>query len=63
VRDVNSDPFGPPIETPEIKRTRPGMPRKVVGEMVIINVQGRAATAIITRARQEIHTGDEVEIQ
>ena len=63
VRDVNSDPFGPPIETPEIKRTRPGMPRKVVGELVIINVQGRAATAIITRARQEIHTGDEVEIQ
>jgi hypothetical protein len=63
VRDTKSDPFGPPIETPEIKRKRPEMPRKVVGEMVIINVQGRAATAIITRAGQEIHTGDEVEIQ
>jgi hypothetical protein len=63
VKDSKSDPFGPPIETPEIKRTRPEMPRKVVGELVIINVQGRAATAIITRAGQEIHTGDEVEIQ
>ncbi|MCA1630758.1 MAG: hypothetical protein LC785_06470 [Acidobacteria bacterium] len=63
VKDTKSDPFGPPIETPEIKRTRPEMPRKVVGELVIINVQGRAATAIITRAGQEIHTGDEVEIQ
>jgi hypothetical protein len=63
VRDTNSDPFGPPIKTPEIKRTRPEMPRKVVGELVIINVQGRAATAIITRAGQEIHTGDEVEIR
>lgn len=63
VRDTKSDPFGPPIETPEIKRKRPEMPRKVVGELVIINVQGRAATAIITRAGQEIHTGDEVEIR
>jgi hypothetical protein len=63
VRDTKSDPFGPPIETPEIKRKRPEMPRKVVGELVILNVQGRAATAIVTRAGQEIHTGDEVEIQ
>jgi hypothetical protein len=63
VKDVNSDPFGPPIETPEIKHTRPEMPRKIVGEIVIINVQGRAATAIITRIAQEIHTGDEVELR
>jgi hypothetical protein len=63
VKDTKSDPFGPPIETPEIKRKRPAMPRKVVGELVVINVQGRAATAIITRAGQEIHTGDEVEIR
>jgi hypothetical protein len=63
VKDTNSDPFGPPIETPEIKRTRPQMPRKIVGEIIILNVQGRAATAIITRVAQEIHTGDEVELQ
>jgi hypothetical protein len=63
IRDTKSGAKGQPIETPEIKRTRPEMPRKVVGEIVVLNVQGRAATAIITRVAQEIHTGDEVEIQ
>jgi hypothetical protein len=63
VRDMKSGAKGQPIETPEIKRTRPEMPRKVVGEIVVLNVQGRAATAVITRVAQEIHTGDEVEIR
>jgi hypothetical protein len=52
-----------PMTTHEIKRRRPPVPRKVVGEMVILNVQTRTATAIITRVAQEIHTGDFVEIQ
>ena len=52
-----------PITTREIKRNRPLMPRKIVGEMVIIDVQTRTATAIITRAVGEVHTGDWVEIQ
>jgi hypothetical protein len=52
-----------PITTREIKRHRPPMPRKVVGEMVVIVVQARTATAIITRAALEAHTGDWVEIQ
>jgi hypothetical protein len=39
------------------------MPRKIVGEMVIIDVQTRTATAIITRTVGEVHTGDWVEIQ
>jgi hypothetical protein len=52
-----------PITTREIKRHRPPVPRKVVGEMVILNVQTRTATAIITRVAQEIHTGDFVELQ
>jgi hypothetical protein len=52
-----------PITTPEIKDKRPPMPRKVVGEMVVINIQARTATAIITRAVTEAHTGDWVEIQ
>lgn len=37
--------------------------RKVVGEMVILNVKERTATALITRTAQEIHTGDWVEVQ
>lgn len=52
-----------PITTREIKRRRPPVPRKVVGEMVILHVQTRTATAIITRVAQEIHTGDFVELQ
>jgi hypothetical protein len=52
-----------PITTREVKRHRPLMPRKIVGEMVIIEVQSRTATAIITRVAAEVHTGDWVEIQ
>ena len=52
-----------PITTREIRRKRPHVPRKVVGELVILNVQTRTATAIITRVAQEIHTGDFVELQ
>ena len=54
---------GNPITTPEIKDKRPPMPRKIVGEMVILNVQRRTATGIITRVAQEIHTGDFVEVK
>lgn len=52
-----------PITTREIKRHRPTLPRKVVGEAVILSVQARTATAVITRVAQEVHTGDFVEIQ
>jgi len=52
-----------PITSKEVKRHRPPMPRKIVGEMVVINVDARTATAIITRVVGEVHTGDWVEIQ
>jgi len=52
-----------PITTREVKRHRPLMPRKIVGEIVVIDVQLRTATAIITRVAGEVHTGDWVEIQ
>jgi hypothetical protein len=51
------------VNTKQVKRDRPSMPRKVVGEMVVIDVQTRTATAIITRVASEVHTGDWVEIQ
>lgn len=59
----NSGPYGPMITTAKVKRNRPPVPRKVVGEMVILGVQEHTATAIITRVSQEVHTGDYVEIQ
>jgi hypothetical protein len=52
-----------PITSKEVKRHRPQMPRKIVGEMVVLNVESRTATAIITRVVGEVHTGDWVEIQ
>ena len=37
------------ITTEEAKRGRPANLRKVVGELVILNVKGKTATAVITR--------------
>lgn len=54
---------GSPILPSEIKHRRPEPPRKIVGEAMIINVQVRTATAIITRVAQEVHTGDFVELR
>jgi hypothetical protein len=47
----------------QVKNHRPRLPRLVVGELVVIAVQGKSATAIITRTTQEAHTGDWVELQ
>ena len=51
------------VTTEDAKEGRPAGLRKVVGELVILNVKQRTATAVITRTLQEIHTGDNVEIQ
>lgn len=63
VKDVDGSMYGPTVKTPEIKRSRPSVPRKVVGEVVVLRVEGRTATAVVTRVAQEIHTGDAVEVQ
>lgn len=49
---------GSPITTSKVRSRRPGMPWKIVGEAMILNVQDRTATAIITSSVQEVHTGD-----
>ena len=63
VKDVDGPKSGQTVKTPAIKRARPAVPRKVVGELVVLRVEGRTATAVVTRVAQEIHTGDAVEIQ
>jgi hypothetical protein len=63
VKDVDGPKKGSTVKTPEIKRARPAVPRQVVGEMVVLRVEGRTATAVVTRVAQEIHTGDAVEVQ
>ena len=61
--DVGGSMHSETVKTPEIKRHRPAVPRKVVGEIVVLRVEGRTATAVVTRVAQEIHTGDAVEVQ
>ena len=63
LRDAKGSYKFRPITSREIKLGRPDLPRKIIGEMVIIDVQTRTATAIITRVATEVHTGDWVEIQ
>ena len=53
---------GKAVTTSRAKDGRPDM-RKVVGELVVLNVKERTATAVIVRNAQEIHTGDWVELQ
>ncbi|HEV7890393.1 MAG TPA: hypothetical protein VGP08_07130 [Pyrinomonadaceae bacterium] len=63
VKDPDGPKSGETVKTIKIKRSRPPVPRKVVGELVILRVEGRTATAVVTRTAQEIHTGDAVEVQ
>ncbi|MGH9879837.1 MAG: hypothetical protein ACRD6N_00275 [Pyrinomonadaceae bacterium] len=48
----------PPVPSSQIAHKRPELPWKIVGEAVILNVQVRTATAIISSVTQEVHTGD-----
>lgn len=50
-------------ESDDIIEHRKGMPRKVVGEAIIIRVEEKSATAVITRVTQEVNIGDYVELQ
>ena len=61
-RKSGSEARGKVVTTEAAKHDRPRI-RKVVGEMVILNVKERTATALVTRNAQEIHTGDWVEVQ
>ena len=62
-RKSGSEANGQVVTTRKAKEGRPSGLRKVVGEMVILNVREKTATALVTRAVHEIHTGDMVEVQ
>ena len=46
-----------------VMEERKGLPRKVVGEAIIIRLEEKSATAVITRVTQEVNIGDYVELQ
>lgn len=50
------------VTTKKAKEGRPDI-RKVVGELVVLNVKEKTATVMVVRNAQEIHTGDWVEVQ
>lgn len=54
---------GKTVTSKDAKSRRPAGLRKVVGDMIILNVKERTATALILRNAQEIHNGDYVEVQ
>lgn len=63
VKNVDGPKSGRTVKTPAIKHLRPPVPRHVVGELVVTRVEGRTATAVVTRNLEEINTGDAVEVQ
>ena len=63
LKNAGGSKRGRPVKTPQIKHDRPPVPREVVGELVVLRVEGRTATAVVTRVAREIHTGDAVELQ
>ncbi len=62
-RKKGSTARGKVVTTEGVKDRRPNGLRKIVGEMVILNVKEKTATAVIVRTASEIHTGDRVELQ
>jgi hypothetical protein len=62
-RKRQGDATGEVETTERAKKNRPDDLRKVVGEIIILNIREKTATAMIVRTAQEIHTGDWVEIQ
>lgn len=54
---------GSTVTNKDAKKRRPAGLRKVVGDMIILNVKEKTATALILRNAQEIHNGDYVEVQ
>ncbi|GIU82266.1 MAG: hypothetical protein D6687_08950 [Acidobacteria bacterium] len=51
------------VTSKDAKSRRPKDLRLIVGEIVVLNVKEKTATALITRSNQEIHPGDMVELQ
>jgi hypothetical protein len=51
----------PRVDIEDVKGARLPLPYKIVGELVVISVQGKSSTAIVTRTTQEVHPGDWIE--
>ena len=62
-RKSGSTARGETVKSDEARSRRPDGLREVVGEIVVLNVKEKTATAVITRTAGEVQTGDDVEVQ
>ena len=62
-RKAGAKANGRVVTTKRAKRNRQEGLRNVVGEIVILSVKEKTATAVIVRTTQEVQTGDSVELQ
>lgn len=51
------------VTSEDAKSRRPNKLRRIVGELVILNVKEKTATAMVVKTTQEVQTGDFVEVQ
>jgi hypothetical protein len=49
------------VDRDKVKRERPEIPRKVLGELIVLKVERTAAVALITRTNAEVNIGDFIE--
>ena len=54
-------PFDSNVQIPDVVGSRPTLPRKVLGQLVVLKVENNACVALITRSVAEINIGDFVE--
>lgn len=52
---------GTRVPREDVLRDRPVLPRKVVGELVVLKVEKTASVALITRTTAEVQIGDQIE--
>lgn len=62
-RKKGSEAGGAIVTTEDAKSRRPSDLRRIVGELMVLNVKEKTATAIIVRNSSEIHPGDRVEVK
>ncbi len=62
-RKKGANANGTVVTTEDAKSRRPKGLRKVLGELVVLKVSEKTATAVVVRTASEIHTGDHVEVQ
>jgi hypothetical protein len=60
-RGGNLSQSAPATPRDKVMRERPPLPRKVMGELVVLKVENTAAVALITRTTGEVNIGDFVE--